>query len=47
MQLANLLGTITVVPALTLPEAKRVVELSFQRVLQKRGFKTGRGMWAA
>jgi thymidylate kinase len=47
LKLANLLGTITVVPALSLPEAKHVVELSFLRILQKRGFKTSRGMWAA
>jgi len=46
LQLANLLGTITVVPALSLPEAKRVVEISFRRILQKRGIKS-RGMWAA
>ncbi len=37
LQLANLLGTITVVPALSLPEAKQVVELAFRRVLMKRG----------
>ena len=47
LKLANLLGTITVVPALSLPEAKHVVELSFLRILQKRGVKTSRGMWAA
>jgi thymidylate kinase len=46
LELANLLGTITVVPALSISEAKRVVELSFRRILQKRGIKS-RGMWAA
>ena len=46
MNLANLLGTITVVPALPLPEAKRVVEISFRRVLSKR-LPNQRGMWAA
>ena len=46
MMLANLLGTITVVPALSLSEAKHVVELSFRRVLSKRGLNQ-RGMWAA
>jgi thymidylate kinase len=47
LQLANLLGTITVIPALTLPEAKQLVELSFRRILQKRGLPTGLGMRAA
>jgi thymidylate kinase len=47
LELANLLGTITVVPALSLPEAKHVVELSFRRILQNRGINTGRSMWAA
>lgn len=47
MDLANLLGTITVVPALSLPEAKRVVELSFRRILLKRGVPIKLGMWAA
>jgi thymidylate kinase len=47
LQLANLLGTITVIPALSLPEAKQLVELSFRRILQKRGMPTGLGMWAA
>jgi len=45
--LANLLGTITVVPALSLPEAKRVVEISFRRILLKRGVPVKLGMWAA
>lgn len=45
--LANLLGTITVVPALSLPEAKRVVEISFRHILEKCGFPGTRGMWAA
>jgi thymidylate kinase len=47
IQLANLLGTITVVPALSLAEAKRVVELSFRRTLEKRGIKSSLRMWAA
>src|SRR4051812_31319000 len=47
IQLANLLGTITVVPALSLSEAKRIVEISFRRVLEKRGIKSSFGMWAA
>jgi thymidylate kinase len=47
LDLANLLGTITVVPALTLSEAKRVVEISFRRILMKRGIQSKRGMWAA
>jgi thymidylate kinase len=47
IDLANLLGTITVVPALTLPEAKRVVEISFRRILSKRGIPARRGMRAA
>ena len=47
LDLANLLGTITVVPALTLGEAKRVVELSFRRVLSKRGIPGRLGTWAA
>jgi thymidylate kinase len=47
VQLANLLGTITVVPALSLPEAKHVVEISFRRVLEKRGVKSSLRMWAA
>jgi thymidylate kinase len=47
LDLANLLGTITVVPALSLPEAKAVVELSFRRVLTNRGVKLRFGMWAA
>jgi thymidylate kinase len=47
LQLANLLGTITVIPALTLPEAKQLVELSFRRILKKRGMPAGLGMWAA
>ncbi len=47
LDLANLLGTITVVPALTLPEAKRVVEISFRRILMKRGIPNKRGTWAA
>ncbi len=37
IRLANLLGTITVVPALPLDEARQVIDLSFQRVLAKRG----------
>jgi thymidylate kinase len=45
--LANLLGTITVVPALTLPEAQRVVEISFRRILKKRGIPNRLGTWAA
>ena len=47
LDLANLLGNITVVPALSLPEAKRVVEISFRRILPKRGLPSRRGMWAA
>lgn len=47
LQLANLLGTITVIPALGLPEAKQLVELSFRRILQKRGLPSGLGMRAA
>ena len=47
LDLANLLGTITVVPALSLPEAKRVVELSFRRILMKHGIPSRRGTWAA
>jgi thymidylate kinase len=47
LDLANLLGTITVVPALTLAEARRVVELSFRRVLSKRGIPGKLGTWAA
>jgi thymidylate kinase len=47
IQLANLLGTITVVPALSLSEAKHVVEISFRRVLEKRGIKSSLGVWAA
>jgi thymidylate kinase len=47
IQLANLLGTITVVPALSLSEAKRVVEISFRRVLEKRGVKGSLRMWAS
>jgi thymidylate kinase len=47
IQLANLLGTITVVPALSLAEAKHVVEISFRRVLEKRGIKSSLRMWAA
>jgi thymidylate kinase len=47
LDLANLLGTLTVVPALSLAEAKAVVELSFRRVLIKRGVKLRFGMWAA
>jgi thymidylate kinase len=47
IDLANLLGTITVVPALTLQEAKRVVEISFRRILSKRGIPARRGMRAA
>lgn len=47
IQLANLLGTITVVPALSLSEANHVVEISFRRVLQKRGIKSSLRMWAA
>lgn len=47
IQLANLLGTITVIPALSLSEAKRIVEISFRRVLEKRGIKSSLGMWAA
>ncbi len=46
LDLAELLGTITVVPAMSLPEAKRVVEMFFGRVLAKRGLRQ-RGMWAA
>ncbi|HWR15800.1 MAG TPA: hypothetical protein VN577_13315 [Terriglobales bacterium] len=46
LELANLLGTITVVPALSLAEAKHVVEISFRRVLAKRGLRQ-MGMWAA
>ena len=47
LDLANLLGTITVVPALSLPEAKRVVEISFRRILMKHGVPGRRGTWAA
>jgi thymidylate kinase len=47
LDLANLLGTITVVPALTLSEAKRVVEISFRRVLRNRGIPNKLGVWAA
>jgi len=47
INLANLLGTITVVPALSLPEAKRVVEIAFRRILQKRGVLNRCGTWAA
>lgn len=47
IDLANLLGTITVVPPLSLPEAKRVVEISFRRILSKRGLPHHRGTWAA
>lgn len=47
LHLANLLGTITVVPALSLPEAKHVVELSFRQVLMKRAGMKQRGMRAA
>ena len=47
IQLANLLGTITVVPALSLSEAKRIVEISFRRILEKRGIKSSLRMWAA
>lgn len=47
LDLANLLGTITVVPALSLQEAKSVVELSFRRVLANRGVKLRFGVWAA
>jgi thymidylate kinase len=47
IDLANLLGTITVVPALTLPEAKRVVEISFRRILSRRGLPARKGMRAA
>ena len=47
IQLANLLGTITVVPALSLAEAKHVVEISFRRVLEKRGIRSSVRMWAA
>jgi len=47
MDLATLLGTITVVPALSLYEAKRVVEISFRRILMKHGIPNKRGMWAA
>jgi thymidylate kinase len=46
LNLANLLGTITVVPALSLSEATRVVEISFRRILSKR-LPNQRGMWAA
>jgi thymidylate kinase len=35
LTLANLLGTLTVIPALALPEATRIVELSFERILSK------------
>jgi thymidylate kinase len=47
LDLANLLGTITVVPALTLPEAQRVVEISFRRILNNRGIPNRLGVWAA
>lgn len=47
MDLATLLGTITIVPALSLYEAKRVVEISFRRILMKHGIPNKRGMWAA
>jgi thymidylate kinase len=47
IELANLLGTITVVPALSLSEAKHIVEISFRRVLEKRGIKSSLRMWAA
>jgi thymidylate kinase len=47
LDLANLLGTITVVPALSLAEAKHVVELSFMRVLSKRSGSKQLGMRAA
>ena len=47
LDLANLLGTITVVPALSLNEAKRVVEISFRRILMKHGIQNKRGTWAA
>lgn len=47
LDLANLLGTITVVPALSLSEAKSVVEISFRRILTKYGIANRRGMWAA
>lgn len=46
LDLADLLGTITVVPAMSLPEAMRVVEMFFGRVLAKRGLRQ-RGTWAA
>ncbi|HUN89253.1 MAG TPA: hypothetical protein VMU28_10705 [Terriglobales bacterium] len=47
INLANLLGTITVVPALSLTEAKRVIEIAFRRILHKRGVLNQRGTWAA
>ncbi len=47
LNLANLLGTLTVVPALSLSEAKHVVEISFRRLLQKRGINSTLRMWAA
>jgi thymidylate kinase len=47
IDVANLLGTITVVPALTLTEAKRVVEISFRRILSRRGLPARKGMRAA
>jgi thymidylate kinase len=47
LELANLLGNITVVPALSLAETTNVVELSFRRILARRGVPRSVGMWAA
>jgi thymidylate kinase len=47
LELANLLGTITVVPALSLAETTNVVELSFRRILARRGVPRSMGTWAA
>jgi thymidylate kinase len=42
LDLANLLGTLTVVPALSLSEAQHVVELSFRRVFSRLQQTDGR-----
>ena len=47
LDLANLLGTITVVPALSIAEAKYVIEIAFNRVLSTRRGAKQRGVWAA
>jgi thymidylate kinase len=46
LNLANLLGTLTVVPALSLSEAKHVVELAFRRI-HSNSIRKQAPVWAA